>query len=101
LRIKPAKLLPFTRSSIENVVPAALGMYALTRGEEVIYIGAAVSAQTELMEHLAGMRGPGTAAATHFLWKVSDDPEGSRDSALEAFQARCGRLPEFNATVGV
>jgi hypothetical protein len=76
-------------------------MYALTRGEEIIYIGAAVSAQTALKEHLAGMRGPGTAAATHFLWKLSDDPEGSRDSALEAYQARCGRLPEFNETVAV
>jgi hypothetical protein len=100
LRIKPGELLPFTRSFIEKVVPAALALYALTRGEEVIYIGAAASAQTELKEHLAGMRGPGTASATHFVWQLSEDPEGSRDTALEAFQARCGRLPEFNEPVG-
>jgi len=99
LRIKPRELLPFTLRSIENVVPPALATYALTRGEEVIYIGAAASAQAELKEHLAGAKGPGTAGATHFVWQLSDDPEGSRDTALEAFQAQFGRLPEFNAPI--
>jgi len=99
LKIKPGELLPFTRLSVGRVVPPALAMYALTRGEEVIYIGAATSAQTELMEHLAGTNGPGTASATHFVWHVSEDPEGRRDTALEAFQARYGRLPELNEPV--
>jgi len=101
MRIKPGELLPFTRSVIQNVVPPALAMYALTRGEKVIYIGAAASAQSELNEHLAGMRGPGTASATHFVWRLSDEPEGSRDRALEAFQAQFGRLPELNEPVAV
>lgn len=99
VRIKPHELLPFTLRSIENVVPPALATYALTRGEEVIYIGAAASAQAELKEHLTGAKGPGTAGATHFIWRHSEDPEGSRDTALEAFQAQFGRLPEFNAPV--
>jgi hypothetical protein len=99
LKIKPGELLPFTRLFIEKVVPPVLALYALTRGEEVIFIGAAASAQAELKEHLAGTKGPGTASATHFVWHFSEDPEGSRDTALEAFQARFGRLPELNEPV--
>jgi hypothetical protein len=101
LKIKPGELLPFTRLSIAKVVPSALAMYALTRGDEVIYIGAAASAQTELMDHLAGTKGPGTASATHFVWRLSEDPEARRDTALEAFQARYGRLPELNEPVSI
>ena len=88
-------------SSIEKLVPPVLATYALTRGDEVIYIGAAVSALAELKEHLAGAKGPGTAGATHFFWRRSNDPEGSRDTALEAFQARFGKLPEFNSPLGI
>jgi hypothetical protein len=101
MKIKPGELLPFTRLSIEKVVPSGLAIYALTRGEEVIFIGAATSAQAELKAHLAGTMGPGTTSATHFVWHLSDDPEGSRDIALEAFQAKFGRLPEFNEPVSV
>jgi hypothetical protein len=101
LKIKPGELLPFTRRSIEEVVPPVMAMYALTRGEEIIFIGAAASAQAELNEHLAGTRGPGTASATHFVWHRSEDPEGRRDTALEAFQAQFGRLPELNEPVSV
>ena len=99
MRIKPDKRLPFTRLSIEKVVLPLPAMYALTIGEEIIFIGAAASAQSELKEHLAGTRGPGTASATHFVWELSEDPEGSRDTALEAYQARFGRLPEMNEPV--
>jgi hypothetical protein len=101
MKIKRGELLPFTRLSIERVVQPALAMYALTRGEEVIYIGAATSAREELEEHLAGAKGPGTASATHFVWHLSEDPEGSRDTALEAFQAKFGRLPELNEPVSI
>ena len=99
MRINSRELLPFTRLSIETVVPPALAMYALTRGEEVIFIGAAASARAELKEHLAGTKDPGTASATHFVWQISEDPEGIRDTALEAFQAKFGRLPELNEPV--
>jgi hypothetical protein len=101
LRIKPGELLPFTRLSIDKVAPPVLAMYALTRGEDIIFIGAAASAQAELKEHLAGTKGPDTASATHFVCRPSEDPEGSRDTALEAFQARFGRLPELNQPVSI
>ena len=101
MRIKPGELLPFTRLSIEKDFPPVLATYALTRGEDVIFIGAAASAQAELQEHLAGTKGSGTASATHFVWHRSEDPEGSRDTALEAYQARFGRLPEFNEPVSI
>jgi hypothetical protein len=78
--------------------PEEAGVYALWRGDELIFLGRASQAATIracLVEHLGGSC-PCTRQATHYTWELSLQPAAREAEVLREFQARFGRLPRCN-----
>lgn len=88
----------FTQSMAAGA-PEEAGVYALWKGEELLFVGRASPAATIracLIEHLGGSR-PCTQHATHYTWELSLQPAAREAEVLSEFQARFGRLPRCNA----
>jgi hypothetical protein len=86
-----------TRSMVAGA-PEEPGVYALWKGEELIFLGRASQAATIracLVEHLGGAC-PCTRQATHYTWELSLQPAAREAEVLREFQARFGRLPRCN-----
>jgi hypothetical protein len=90
---------PFSEAAVD-LSPAAPGVYLLYRDGRLVYIGLAVNGsgiRQELESHLCGARGPGTRAATAFLYELARDPRALHGDYLAAHRARYGgRLPAAN-----
>jgi hypothetical protein len=86
---------PFSAWRIAGV-PAALGVYLLWQGNEVIYIGRAMrSLRERLMEHYTRHARPWDA--THFAWQPCARPAEREADLLREVLAALGRLPRYNA----
>lgn len=87
----------FTRSMAAGA-PEEAGVYALWKGDELIFIGRASQAATIracLVEHLGGSC-PCTRHATHYTWELSLHPAAREAEVLTEFRSRFGRLPRCN-----
>jgi hypothetical protein len=81
--------------------PADPGVYALWRGDELIYYGSAqggeATIQSRLRAHLEGTAALCTSGATHYGWEISSHPRGREAELLREYQNSNGRLPRCNA----
>ena len=79
--------------------PADPGVYALWENDELIYyghaLGASVTIQSALGEHLAGGN-PCTARATHYAWEIAANPPAREAELLREFERAHRRLPRCN-----
>ncbi len=78
----------FAAAVIEHA-PQEPGIYALWEGEEMVYLGRAVTGgiQAALREHLEGRRGACTKQATHYSWEISLWPTLRESEVLAEFFA--------------
>jgi hypothetical protein len=89
---------PFTPAEID-AVPRENGVFALYRGAELTYIGAATGPlmlPAALMRHHDGIHGPGTRDSTHFAYEETDDAADRAADLLAEFRAANGHLPLCN-----
>jgi len=78
-------------------LPAALGVYLLWQGEEVVYIGRAMEGlRQRLMEHYTRHAKPWDA--THFAWEPCARPAEREAELLRDARVAFGRLPRYNAS---
>ena len=78
-------------------LPAALGVYLLWQGEEVVYIGRAMEGlRRRLMEHYTRHAKPWDA--THFAWEPCARPAEREAELLRDARVAFGRLPRYNAS---
>ncbi|HVL34451.1 MAG TPA: hypothetical protein VM489_02165 [Burkholderiales bacterium] len=90
----------FTRSAIDGA-PDDPGVYALYKGGELVYYGAASGAATilsRLLLHFAGVVEP--RDPTHYAWEICRDPAARHAELLREHERALGRLPSVNALHG-
>jgi hypothetical protein len=91
--------IPFREPDIA-AAPATPGVYFLSRGYRVIFIGVATDGTTireQLLRHLRGEAGPCTRAASEFEYDSSPNPRALYEYYLENYGSRTrGLLPECN-----
>ena len=90
--------LPRQRFSAWGIagLPAALGVYLLWQGEEVVYIGRAMEGlRQRLMEHYTRHAKPWDA--THFAWEPCARPAEREAELLREHERLFGRLPRRNS----
>mgnify|MGYP005663467815 CR=1 FL=1 len=91
----------FTEDTI-RLVPARKGVYALYRGNELIYIGRAEQEgglKAELLVHLLG-KNTCTRHATAYRFEVCDNPREREEKLLQAYKSAHYELPCCNAMKG-
>jgi hypothetical protein len=85
-------------------VPASPGVYLLYRHHRLIYIGLAAgggSIREHLRQHLRGLGGPCTRAATEFDYETSSDPVALYRHYVAVYvDISGGVLPECNEQDG-
>jgi hypothetical protein len=81
--------------------PPDPGVYALWRGEELIFYGRALGGeatiQSRLRAHLDGGAAACTSGATHYGWEISAHPRQREAELLREYRKSNGRLPRCNA----
>ena len=79
--------------------PPDPGVYALWRGDELIYYGRALGGEATIQTRLrAHLEAPGcTSGATHYGWEISAHPRKREAELLREYQNSNGRLPRCNA----
>ena len=84
--------------------PASPGVYLLYRHHQLIYIGLAAGGaniREQLRQHLRGLGGPCTRAATEFDYETSSDPLALyRHYVAVYLETSAGLLPECNEQDG-
>lgn len=92
-------LFPFT-TILVGAAPDEAGVYALWKGEELLYIGRAMGRRSTiralLIDHLAGLHGPCTRRSSHYQWELSPRPEAREAELLEEYRTQFRRLPRCN-----
>lgn len=94
-------LRPFSKDDIDHA-PEEAGVYALYRGDSLIYIGRAegglsmTTIRARLKNHQAGSFGPLTKAATHYRCEVRPDPVTRERELLREYEKLHGQLPRCN-----
>ena len=95
--------LAFVPASLAGV-PASPGIYLLYRHDQLVYIGLAAgggSIREQLRQHLRGLGGPCTRAATEFDYETSAEPLALyRHYVAVYLETSCGVLPECNEKDG-
>lgn len=98
-RTSSAEAIAFTEANVERA-PDCPGVFFLSRGHRVIFIGVAADGTTireQLLRHLRGARGPCTRAASEFEYDSSPNPRALCQFYLESYSERTGGLlPECN-----
>jgi hypothetical protein len=87
---------PFTAAAIAGA-PDDPGVYALFRGQQLVFYGIAVGVatiQSRLQSHLSGTIHPDQA--TQYAWEIARDPERRRAELLAEHEALYGRAPMLN-----
>jgi len=91
--------IPFSEANVA-AAPASPGVYFLSRGYRVIFIGMAIDGTTireQLLRHLRGEAGPCTRAASEFEYDSSPNPRALYHFYLDNYGWRTGGLlPECN-----
>lgn len=94
-------LRTFSKDDIDHA-PEEAGVYALYRGDSLIYIGRAegglsmTTIRARLKNHQAGSFGPLTKAATHYRCEVRPDPVARERELLREYEKLHGQLPRCN-----
>jgi hypothetical protein len=90
---------PFTRNMIAGA-PKDMGVYALWRGDRLIYIGRALGGGTtissRLNEHMSGALCDCSRQATHYSWEIVLQPIVRELELLEEHRKAAGALPPCN-----
>ena len=91
----------FSEDNIAHA-PEEAGVYALYRGDSLIYIGRAEGGLTvttiraHLKNHQAGHFGPLASQATHYRCEVHPDPVAREHELLREYEALHGHPPACN-----
>ena len=89
----------FTRRMVEGA-PDDMGVYALWRNEELLYIGRAmggtITIQSRLLEHLSGASCACSREATHYSWEIVLQPAARELELLREQRAAAGEIPPCN-----
>ncbi len=97
------KRYSFTSDNLDKA-PNKGGVYALYRGEELVYIGRAkggeTTIQSRLKDHFSGREGPGTQMATTYSRQVTTRPVTREKELLKSFEKTFGTLPRYNQRLG-
>lgn len=90
---------PFLRAILENA-PEEPGIYGLFDGQELVYIGRAMSREQSikhcLLLHQDGARGLCTMKATHYTWEITRWVAARETEVLSAFNRQHRRDPRCN-----
>ena len=95
------ELRAFSDDNIAHA-PEKAGVYALYRGDRLIYIGRAegglaiTTIRAHLKNHQAGRFGPLASQATHYRCEVHADPVTREHELLREYEARYGQPPLCN-----
>ena len=90
----------FTEDTI-RLLPARRGVYALYRGNELIYIGKAEQEgglKAKLLVHLLSDE-PCIRNTTSYRFEACDNPKKREETLLQAYKASYSRLPCCNVTM--
>ena len=92
---------PFTLAAVEYSPDEWGGVYALWRGETLLYIGSApdvrrTSIKADLVAHLKGERGACTQEATHYGWELAQNPKERELELLREYVQRHNAYPRCN-----
>jgi hypothetical protein len=82
-----------------NGAPKDMGVYALWRGNQLLYIGRALGTSSTILscldEHMSGARCECSKVATHYSWEIVLQPT-VREAELLQEQRQAGGLPPCN-----
>jgi hypothetical protein len=85
-----------------RLAPARKGVYALYRGNELIYIGKAEQEgglKAKLLVHLLSNNAC-TRNATSYRFEACDNPQEREEMLLQAYKTSYYRLPRCNVMMG-
>ena len=89
----------FTPRMVEGA-PDDVGVYALWRNDELLYIGRAiggsVTIQSRLLEHLSGASCSCSREATHYSWEIVMQPAMRERELLQEHRSAAGQIPPCN-----
>jgi hypothetical protein len=94
-------IIRFTEDTI-RLVPARKGVYALYRGNELIYIGKAEhegGLKAKLLVHLLSTD-TCIRNTTSYRFEVCDNPKKKEEMLLQAYKTNYSRLPCCNVMMG-
>ena len=90
---------PFTRKMLDGA-PKDMGVYALWRGPQLIYVGRALGGASTISscldEHMSGNRCDCSRQATHYSWEIVLQPMVRELELLQEQKAAAGELPPCN-----
>jgi hypothetical protein len=91
----PSRRYRFTRIVISGA-PDNAGVYALWKGDEVVYYGRSDGNGSTIRSRLLDHYYEAASRPTHYSWEVCNDPTAREAELLQEHRSRFGRLPRNN-----